>query len=195
MKKYLLIALLLGSAWGAQWQERANEEGVIVWTMQTPRSSIDAFRATVTLDVPLEKAVAFVEDASRSHEWIMYCEADKVIARTDDTHFVKHNIVDMPWPLSPRDSVANYTKTLSDDGNVVTITFISDPNLLPLRDDTVRIELLEGYWRFQARTPNRTHITYEVLSEPKNLPAWMVNMGLVGQPLTTMKNLKQKLQH
>jgi len=50
--------------------------------------------------------------------------------------------------------------------------------------------LLKGFWHLEEIEPNLTKVTYQVLADPKNIPAWLVNSGVVDQPYETLLNLK-----
>lgn len=182
----LLAASLFASC---EWKVRKNEEGITVSTKCSTESSIDEFRAVAVVGAKVERIAALIDDVSRAPEWIKYCKKGQLIKRLDAKHTIAYTINDLPWPLTDRDSaVLNIKSELAGGG--VKIEFEARPEAVPKDDSLIRIKLLRGFWLLEP-VEGGTKVTYQVLSDPGNLPAWMVNLGLVEQPFETMKNLKK----
>lgn len=177
-----------------EWIVRLNKDEIEVQTKKTALSDVDSFRAITIANAPLNQVLSLIEDPARSSLWIKYCKEEEVLKIINPNTWIKRTITNMPWPLADRDSISKNVKTGSEDGKIITIHFDSIANFYPVQEEFVRIELLNGYWKLEAIDDNKTKVTYEVLTDPKNLPAWLVNTGVVEQPYETLNNLKNIIE-
>lgn len=177
-----------------EWIVRLNKEEIEVQTKKTTLSDVDSFRAITIANAPLREVLTLIEDPTRSSLWIKYCKEEEVLKIINPNTWIKRTITNMPWPLTNRDSISQNVKTISEDGKTVTIHFDSIADFYPPQEAFVRMELLKGYWKLETIDENKTKITYEVLTDPKNLPAWLVNSGVVDQPFETLNNLKNIIE-
>lgn len=177
-----------------EWINRLNKDGVEVQTKKTTLSKVDSFRAITIVNAPLQQVLNLIEDPKQSSLWIKYCKKEEILKVINPTTWIKRTLTNMPWPLTDRDSISKNVQTSSEDGKTVTIHFDSIADFYPVQEKLVRIELLNGYWKLETIDENKTKVTYEVLTDPKNLPAWLVNTGVVDQPFETLSNLKNIIQ-
>jgi hypothetical protein len=194
MRLFLLLTTLLLALHANNWVERLNKNEIEVQTKKTPLSDVDSFRAITVVNAPLKQVLSLVEDHKQSSLWIKYCKEEEILAVINSSTWIKRTLTDMPWPLTDRDSISKNVKTISEDGKTVSIHFDSIANYYPVKKEFVRIELLSGYWKLESIDEYKTKVTYEVLTDPKNLPAVLVNSGVVEQPYETLRNLKNLLK-
>jgi hypothetical protein len=193
--KLLLVLFAFASFLNADdWIVRLNQDGIEVQTKKTPLSDVDSFRAITVVNAPLKQVLNLIEDPKQSSLWIKYCKEEEVLAVVNSNTWIKRTLTNMPWPLTDRDSISKNVKTISENGKTFTIHFDSIANYYPIKKEYVRIELLNGYWKLELIDEYKTKVTYEVLTDPKNLPAVLVNSGVVDQPYETLRNLKNILK-
>lgn len=188
----VLSILALNIFASCDWKIRKNESDITVSTRCTQESQIDEFRAVTTLDVKPEKIAALIDDVTKAPEWIKYCKKGQLIKRIDSKTSITYTINDLPWPLTGRDSVVINKKTDLIGGGSK-IEFEAQPDAVAKDESLIRIRLLKGMWLIEPQGSG-SKVTYQVLSDPGNIPAWMVNLGIVEQPFETMKNLKKMLR-
>ncbi len=189
IRVWILLFIALGAFASCDWRERKSEEGIVVSTRCNAQSPIDEFRAVTVINAKPEKIVALIENVSKAPEWIKYCKKGRLIKQIDAKTSITYTINDMPWPLTDRDSVVLNKKT-ELSGGAVKIEFEAQPDAVAKDESLIRIRVLKGLWLIEPISGS-TKVTYQVLSDPGNLPAWMVNLGIVEQPFETMKNLKR----
>jgi hypothetical protein len=192
LKKLAFIAGLAVSLCASEWIERKNSDEIVIYTQKTSASKIDKFKGVAIVHAPVEKILPFIDNPKKCGEWIKYCKSGELLENLGGGATVTRTITNMPWPLTNRDTIAKNVKTVQN--GVVEIKFSSASSRFPEDSSLVRIKLLDGYWKLRPITSQATEVTYEVLSDPGNLPAWMVNMGVVDQPFETLLNLKTKTE-
>jgi hypothetical protein len=188
----LCVVGLAASLCAADWLERKNSNGVIVYTQKVSGSPIDKFKGVAIINAPIERILPYIDDPKKCAEWIKYCKSDELLENLGNGVTITRTITNMPWPLTNRDTIAKNVKTIKD--NTVEIKFSSVHAKYPEDASLIRIKELDGFWRLKPLAANKTEVTYEVLSNPGNLPAWLVNMGVVDQPYDTLANLKAKTE-
>ncbi len=188
----LCIAGLTVSLCAADWIERKNSNEIVIYTQKVTGSTIDKFKGVAIVHAPVGRILPFIDDPKKGAEWIKYCKSDELLENLGNGVTITRTITNMPWPLTNRDAIAKNVKTIKD--NTVEIKFSSVHAKYPEDASLIRIKELEGFWRLRALAPNKTEVTYEVLSNPGNLPGWLVNMGVVDQPFETLSNLKTKTE-
>ncbi len=190
---FVIFVTFLNSS---DWIERLKKNNIIVETRQTELSDIDEFKATALINSPLFNILNVIENPKLCSTWIKYCKSDEVIKIISSNIKIKRTITEMPWPLQNRESVVKYIKTYAKDKNLVSIAFFSESENYPVdkNSEFVRIDLLKGFWILEEIEHNLTKVIYQVLAEPKNIPAWLVNSGVVEQPYETLLNLKNMME-
>lgn len=188
----MLVAGLAVSLCAADWVERKHSNEIIVYTQKTSVSPIDKFKGVAVIHASIDKILPFIDDPKKCGEWIKYCKSGELLENLGGGATITRTITNMPWPLTNRDTIAKNVKTVQ--GGTVEIRFTSASSKFPEDSSLVRIKELDGYWRLKPLAANKTEVTYEVLSNPGNLPAWLVNMGVVDQPFDTLSNLKAKTE-
>ncbi len=117
-------------------------------------------RSTGIISAPVETAVATF---AALDQHVSKMGAIGKVARLEPD--VLHVVMDYPFPLSDRDYVARFVKTVQEDGTTVfawtPITHASAPE----ESGVVRLTWLDGEWRFAADGAN-TRVTYVWQSDP-----------------------------
>ncbi len=131
-------------------------------------------------------------DAKSYPEWVETCILGKTLEKTGNQRQIMYTVNEAPWPVSDRDSIVESEIVQNKKSGVVHISLIGLPNYLPERKKLVRVEKINGFWRFIPLKRNRVKVVYQVHTEPGgNLPSWLVNSVVVNQPFQTLGNMRK----
>ncbi|MDH5655609.1 MAG: START domain-containing protein [Spirochaetia bacterium] len=189
-KAFILIFAFLAVSQIYPWNLKKDSNGVKVFTRKVQGFSIEEYRGEVEIQGSLEGLIKLVQDMPACSQWIEYCKEGKLIKK--ESNFISYTYTEtsLPWPMDNRDAVVKNILTLYPGGKGAKIDFTSSPNYIPPVSGIRRIQKIKGFWEFSKLENGNFKVTYQVLSDPENIPAWMVNMGIVDQPYITLKNMK-----
>ena len=177
----------------APWELRKDTDGIKVYTRKVENSSILQFRSTMTLDVPRDRVVLFYEDESRYTEWFSQCESVRVLETKSENEKILYYVMNMPWPVSDRDSVYKRVKSVETGGDVV-FRLSALPDAYPRQPGKVRVTYLQIEWRFKSLSAEKTEISFQQHSSSDgHIPSAIVNKVSVNMPFKTFKKMKEIL--
>jgi len=62
-------------------------------------------------------------------------------------------------------------------------------------EDCVPVTKLRGFWRFTLKQDGVIYVEYETHADPGgDLPSWLANSFVVGQPLGSLENLRKRVE-
>lgn len=208
-KRYAAIVLLFvvstsavvacGSrpAWGADWRKLYTSEGVTVLAKDRANSGLPLLRGVGVLPTNLYLLLAIIDDVPRHPEWVAHLRTSRMLWRPDAWHARVYLQFDIPWPASDRDTIVQVEiKRRWKPHHEVLITFrrTVDPKVAPV-DGVVRVPRTIGYTRLRWLGPNRTHVIYELDSDPGGmLPHWLVRWISRSLPLKAIRGLRRQLK-
>lgn len=176
------------------WKKVRDRNNITVFNRTTSEALFKEFKGVTKVDATIEQIVGILTNPTLCTQWMTYCEDSYFIdpPAGDPASFV-YTVTDSPWPAADRDVVLASEHFPNTDGAYV-IRFNARPEVLPQREDFIRIELLRGTWTLKPEQDGTTRIIYQVLCNPGgNIPPWLINIGSVEQPYRTLKNLKEIL--
>lgn len=95
-----------------------------------------------------------------------------------------------PWPVENRESITEGVITRDEATGVVRLKFHTIDTDIPLSDDFVRIEKIDGFWQFTPIADDQTSIIYEVMTDlGGSVPKFMVNLESINIPYETVVNM------
>jgi len=163
----MMIALLAAAALAlppanASWTSLTTSPVRIDCTDATGRK---VCRSTGVIGVPVATAVATFAELDK-HQAKM-AKISRIVRLAPDTLYV---VMDYPLLFSDRSYVAKFTRRTDADGSEVFGWVPVVHADAPADDGTVRLERLEGEWRFKAEGTN-TRVTYVWDADPgPNIP-------------------------
>ena len=71
----------------------------------------------------------------------------------------------------------------------------AESDLMPEKDDFIRIDKSDGFWFLQQTDSNLTQVTFQMHTEPNGtIPAWLVNSFVVDAPFDDLTALKERVK-
>jgi START domain len=149
----LVIAHLVWRYSGSnRWQLVSDEDGIKVYSLKSPGTTLERFRAVTRIKTTLNRVVATMSDSSTEgcRDFDPTCTAGQILEPwdTESRYFVRYFRLDFPSPFTPRDIVMK-TQLFQDPRNkslIVAVSALVDE--VPLNPCCVRITHLYNNWRF-----------------------------------------------
>ncbi len=178
------------------WVLEKEKNGIKVWTRKPDNATLKEYKAITTMQISVDKLVAFFRDYKNYDQWMYKVEPGsvKLIKRNNENDFFIRMVVSAPL-IKGRESITRFIFNKPDSKGAVLITLDAAPDLLPLNDLYVRIPKMKAYWKFTPLANGTTEITQQALSSiGGNFPESIANLGIVDAPYTMMIRLKEFLK-
>ncbi len=200
-----LSILIAGPVWAdGNWKEVKNRKGIRIETRKIEGSPMKEFRSERIVKAPIEVVYEVVRDASTYVNWFGDCAEKKVVQKIDENTEIGYQVVDIPFPLSDRDTVSlvKYSKDWDTGKVVITMNSIGIPEDAKYGMDEytkekrrVRMPVMNGIITLTRIDTQNTKMIYQAHAEPGiTLPAWVLNGLSTGQPFKTLKGIVKEVQ-
>ncbi|MEQ6885826.1 START domain-containing protein [Salicola sp. Rm-C-2C1-2] len=178
------------------WEKAVDSDGIEIHTRNLKGSRIDAFRAEMVLDAPLEAVMAVMANPKSCTEWVHQCAHAKNLAGGTFRDRYTYSINDMPWPVSDRDYVLHIKAHTGESRDHIIIEMESVEGMVEKKDDYVRMPKSSTVYEFFRKDDSHTRIVwYQHAAPGGSLPNWLVNRLATDIPyesLQTLNNVVQK---
>ena len=181
-----LFFIISPCAWAAEsqvpaWKQVKEFEGIIGYARPNPRCRIDEVKAIGTIDAPLAVVEAVIRDVPNNKDFMFMCKQTGFLEipemKNTPDKYVTYALMDMPFPVNDREAVAyvswsvdKATGTLYAAGQSVTTNY-------RCRKGVIRIPMVEALYTLTPRSPDKTEVTYQAMSDPGgSLPAFLVSI-------------------
>lgn len=186
-----LLSLLSGGARAEEnWRLEKEADGIQVYSRLVEGWSIRETRSNARLDARLGSLVAVLNDVNALRELSGFVKETQVLSSRDAAHYDFYSLVDLPWPLSDRDSVSRHS--VEQDARTLTVT-IRDEALsgqLPKNKDLIRIPRSRQLWTLTPDPDGKIAVELRLLNDlGGSLPASFVNASLVSTPMNSIRRL------
>lgn len=176
------------------WQLKKNTDGITVYTRKVEGSPILEFKASVTVDAPIDKVIALFEDEKRMTEWYYQCVRFELVDNENPTKKIFYFVIHLPWPVTERDSVFRRTKSTDPATKSVSYTLTALPDRLPRDKEKIRVLELKSMWRITPLSDEKTELYIQQHSNPGGIiPSFVVNSLVVDIPFHSLKNFRKLL--
>jgi hypothetical protein len=177
------------------WKLQKDLEGIQVFTREVENSPILELRGEIEVDADIERTIRLYEQTERRTEWFHRSKEAKLLKSVSASEKHIYFAADLPWPLSDRDGIYRRVKAVDSVTQSVVYTLYAEVDTYPKRKDRVRVNYLDGEWRFTPRPGGRTAISYRMHTEAGGyIPAGVVNRFTVSLPFRTLLNFRRLLQ-
>lgn len=202
MNKTILLGTILATYFAAPlvhstslaWELEKDKNGVQVFTRSKPESLLKEFKGTIKINAGQEVLLSAFKNIENYDQWMPDVVETKVIEMTDNQHqhYVK---LDMPWPVTDRDGVYQFTYETTTAGST-RISVIATPDKEEIHQKSIRIPYATGLWLLDYVDDQVTQVTYQMHADPGgSLPAWLINSSVVDTPYNTLVNLKAYIEN
>ena len=204
MTKIIILFILIGVAIAqnvmaqdnnnGNWKLAKEKNGVTVFTRDSDKTKIKEFRAVTYIDTDLSSLVAVFLDIPAMEEWVRDCKSSQLIAENSDGELLYYLEVKAPFPFDNRDLVQHLAVHQDPASQEVTIELQNRPNSVPRKDNIVRMQVADGFWKFKPLGNGKIHLRFQYQNDPGGgIPAWLVNSFIVDNPLATISRLKEQV--
>jgi hypothetical protein len=192
---FVAIAATPGALRAADWEQLLEDDGITVYSRETPGSSLPTFRGETMINGSLLDILAVFQDVPHHTSWMYACLESTIVKRHSEVEALVYNKIDVPWPLNDRDVVLHAKLTYDLDEREAWNRFRSvETPLKSPAPDVVRVPRLEGFFHMVAITPEMTAIVYQVESHPGGMiPDWLAAIASRRLPLNTLSLLRERV--
>lgn len=186
----LLFCSLIYSNLASQqdWQLVREESDMNIFERKPTNSKFKQVKIKTTINAPLSKVVAILEDISNQKNW-MY-GTKEVTLLPQENEVITYMITDMPFPIKDRDIVIKYERYQDPNTRVVNTKTTAVNGYKPLTDKFERIKDFTSTYKLVPLENGLTQVEYYLEADPGgNLPAWVVNLFTTKGPSESMKSL------
>ena len=135
-----------------KWELAIDKDGVQVYTMKLPGSTLKQFRAVTRAKTSLQHVVAVFTDTSLQHcnDWMHDCLISSVIEpwNAGGHYWIALYRAETPRPFSPRDFVVKIQFSQDPESKTLFIDVTDVPDILPPDKCCVRVTHMNNRWRW-----------------------------------------------
>jgi hypothetical protein len=197
MNKYMFLILLLVNPFPEpEWNLKKDKDGIKIYIRNVEGSSFDEFMAITTIEEStLNEVLTIILDVKNYESLFPDCMNPKVLKQDGEYYSIVYTQTKGPFPVKDRDSVFEQKTQIGNNGKYAKISLISMPGYIAENKDFVRIRKGSGFWELEEDDNKNVKVIYQFHGEPGGeIPAWVANSFVVGQPFETLKNLKNRVK-
>ncbi len=192
-----LSVLAARSARAADW-EVVVEKPYLVKTRPLPGTSIHEVWAEGVVDAPVREIGEAVMDPEGFPRFMPYVKEGRFIKGTEPDG-ARYVYVRLNFPIvSARDYVTKVyilKNTAPDGSGVFENKWDAVPNLIPSRNNIVRLQYNSGSWNVTPRPDGKSYVVYKFAVDPGGaVPAFAANMGNRSGVPDTFKAVEKEAQ-
>jgi len=186
---------LLASSNEIKWQLVTDDNGIQVYTLETPGTNIVKAKATTVLRFPIIKLKETLDDIEHRHEWIPFLMVSKPLTDYVNNQRIEYSHFYGPWPASDRDFVYEIKLLTQTKDRLVYKMQSVTTQLMPVTNDKVRANLIESIYTLTALDATSTQVELIFHADPRGwVPNWIINIIQRALPYKIMKNLTTRLE-
>ena len=190
----LLNLSLTITSYSQPWNFVKEKDGIKIYTRLEANNSLKSFKGETIFKASIEKVCAMLGNARNKDWWDKNMSDIKVLGFEENKFIQYYLIYNMPWPITNRDLVAD-TRITSDLLTGVW-TFTAGPlaNVIPEKQDLVRIKNYNQKWTVQPLDKGNVLVKLEGFIDPGgNVPAWVYNMLVPETPFNAIHSLRERV--
>lgn len=178
-----------------QWELESDKEGVKVYSLKSPGSSIKQYKGVVRGDYSLNQLVAgLVGDQTLETclEWIPNCIGARNIEPWDSAARSETSMwtFKFPWPLAPREFINKSYVSQDKATKVVRVDFLGAPNKIPPTPGCVRATDVHNYLTYTPLENGRVEVVnVQHYSMAGVIPDALLNIARVKMMHAGLKDL------
>lgn len=195
---YKLLLIIYGfvfayplSSQKSDWVFRKETEGIKAYTQKHDWSKFDEYRIETTIDGNLSAILAVFKDFDIYP--VLFDGFDEIINHVNEPdRYVNYITINTPFPARNRDGVYVNELKYNQDQKLLHIDITCSDEYYNNDSGYVQIKNCNGFWDIKDIGGNKLKIVHQFVMDPGgNVPAFIINMQTVKNPLKTMKTLKK----
>jgi len=161
-----------------EWVKVSDKEGIQVYTLKEPGSTLKDFKAVTRVKTTLNRAAAAMlsTETADCAEWAPSCRSEKEIQpwNPKEMTYVHLYRMNYPKPFMPREFLLKAKVSQNPANKALLVEFIALPDALPKNDCCFRLEELHNRWQF---TPvGNGEVEVELRTDmDQGIPYFMIN--------------------
>jgi len=176
------------------WKRKLNKSGIQVFTSKVPGSPFKATRSVMTVDSRPASIVALIMDLENCKKWVKSCKKAHVLKRFSPSEAYVYSITNAPFPIASRDMIGHITWDVDSQTGKITATGHAKPDEMEPQKGLVRVKFADSNWHFTPLANGKTLVENYTHIDPNGpIPAFWVNLLLVGTPYKTLKGMRKRL--
>ena len=195
MRIILLIVFATIASFGIQaqdqWKLRKETDGIKAYTQKHDWSKFDEYRIETSMEGSLTSVLAVFRDYSIYPE--LFSGFDQIVNHIDEAdHYVNYITVKTPFPAKNRDGV--YSNKIEYDAQKqnLHIDVSCTDQFYEASNRFIQIKNCHGFWDISDNGDGTLDIVHQFVMDPGgNVPAFIINMQTVKNPIKTIKTLKR----
>ncbi len=195
---FVLIALFCSSFTtldNSNWTLGKTSNGITVYTRAYPKSEYKEFKGVMTVQATMSCLLAVMKDVDNYPNWFFQCPEAHMIKTLSFKEGYNYMTYKVPWPLDSRDMVIHYWVNEDMSDKSVTIKTVGEPNYIAAKADWIRVQELNGFWKFTPKGNGMIEVVYQLHLEPNgSIPAWLANSTVVDAPYNSMLKMKDVIK-
>ncbi len=163
----------------AKWEQKANEDGVVVYTRERKGTDVKEVKAVGTIDSPPQQVFRVLGDYERYKEIMPYTDESRIVATEQGgkvVHF--YSLINAPF-VSKRDYTLRIVEESDwkDGKGFLKSRWTSSEKGPAAKDGVVRVKHNDGSWLLEpVDGGKKTRATYLLFTDPGgSLPTFIVN--------------------
>lgn len=177
-----------------EWEERLNEDGIVIYTRKVPNKKYLEFKASTTVEASMHSLMALIKSVDDMSSWMKNFEINESLSSDSFWHQISYHEVYIPI-LQNRDVILelNINKNISTKSLRIEMKCL--PGYLPEVDKKTRIQEMYGYWLCTPLENGQIKIEYSMYVDPgKSIPSWLYNLRIKKDPFNTLSNIRTIIQ-
>ena len=177
-----------------RWEQIFSKDGIDVYSQKVPDSNILAFKATGTLNAPIEQIMEVLRRVEIAKEWMPDIEVKYMVKEFSDLDGITYSVNKLPWPFSGRELLLRNELRLDRQKKylIVDIFSVEDASF-PVAKGNVRAFMHMGQTCMRPVGKERTEILFVFYLDPEGyIPSWLANMKQKELPYDFLRSLEEK---
>ena len=173
----------------SDWKLKTEKGNLKVFTRDNSESEVKEIRIQTSVNAPIEKVLAVLNDVSNYKNWVYKSIDSKKVKIISKNEYYYYSLSDFPFPIADRDLVIHSRQWKDEKTGIYhsQSKAISDSNV-ELKKGIIRITEFDSHWKIIPQADGTVAIDYVALTHPGGkLPVWVVNLGITKGPVETMK--------
>lgn len=176
------------------WKRRLDKSGIQIYTSKVAGSAFKATRAVMVVDASPASLVALVMDLENCKTWAKSCKKAYILKSFSSTENYVYSIANAPFPIKSRDMIGHVTWKIDSQTGKVSATGRAKPDAMEPQKGLVRVQHADSNWHFTPLPDGKTRVENYTHVDPNGpIPAFLVNLLLVGTPYKSLKGMRKRL--
>ncbi len=192
----LFLFMLTAASAQDKWELRRNEDGITIYSRQSPDGKLVELRLLCQLDATPGELIKQLMDIDSYSSWVYSNKKSGIIKKVNDHDIIYFTEAHLPWPIQDRDLVVELNIEPTTSPNAQQIILVKSINgILPPKKHFIRVPYSVVTWRITPVPGNKINVDYTFSLDPGgSIPRWLINLTLTTGPYKSFVKLRELLK-